>query len=455
MRSIRRRLTRELLGAAMLLLGVAWLAFFFIARDELIEQFDDALRAKALAVAALAQPGRGQWQLAGSGGLSRDFGAAHPRDFFEVWAADGSPVLRSASLRGGDLAPPPSAGRVAWNLTLPTGRYGRGLALPFQSGRDGARARLAVASDRGGLDEALGELLWSAAIGGVLLLGAIGLGVPRILGRGLRPLDRLGEEVARIGPDSLSARLPSDAVPDELRPIILRLNALLSRLEQSFERERRFSADLAHELRTPIAELRSAAECAIKWPEARELSADRETLAIARQMEGIVDRMIALARGEQGQIEVRSADLPLDSLAREAWRPFADRAAVRNLRVRLELPPARVRADENLLRSVLHNLYDNAVDYTPAGGEVQVSIDGAPGPPRLTIGNTVDGLEPADVGQIFDRFWRKEAARSARSHLGLGLSLSRVFAQAMGWTLSADLQEGGRRIVFVLAAASR
>ncbi|MBC7367206.1 MAG: ATP-binding protein, partial [Undibacterium sp.] len=107
-------------------------------------------------------------------------------------------------------------------------------------------------------------------------------------------------------------------------------------------------------------------------------------------------------------------------------------------------------ADPVLLRSILGNLFDNAVDYTPAGGTIGIGLAAtAQGGVAVSVVNPAEGLEPADVARLFDRFWRKEAARTGGSHVGLGLSLARTFATAMGWTLTAALE--GRRLGFTLA----
>ena len=462
MKSIRRRLTRELLLVALVLLGGGWVAFFLAARTELIEQFDATLRARALTLTTLAVREGGHLRLEAADRLGRDFSLARPRDFFEIWDAGGAPALRSDSLEGADFHPPASSSNrgVIWDLELPRGRGGRALAVYFQPriegertgpAGDGGRALLAVAGTREGLDEALTELQAIAAAGGILLLAAILWGVPRVLRRGLRPLDDLARQVSGIGADSLALRVDVAGLPAELRPIAGRLNELLARLEASFERERRFSADLAHELRTPIAELRSLAECALKWPDAREPSTDRDVLASARHMEMLVTQLLALARGEQGQVQARLVKSRLDEAVREAWAPFAARASARSLQLGLELPPVSAAVDPFILRSILNNLFDNAVDYTPAGGDIRVSVEAAAGNgARLRLANTVDAFEVADLPLLFDRFWRKEAARSGQQHLGLGLPLARTYALAMGWSLSAALEPAPSRLVFTL-----
>ncbi len=459
--SIRRQLTRELLGAFLLLLSGALAALYFGARDEIIEQFDDALRAKALAINSLAVPQDGGVRLDATDQLFRSFSREHPRDYFEIWDAYGKPQARSDSLAAADLPPPdrPLTHPRVWNLTLPDGRPGRALALKLTlepvkqspSSSPPAELTLVVASDSAPLVEALQELLSIGVVAGVLLAGVTVWLVSRVLHRGLQPLNRLGEQAAQIDAASLTTRFATSTLPAELQPIAGRLNELLARLEISFERERRFSADLAHELRTPLAELRSLAECALKWPETREPTTDREALAIAVQMQAMVASLLSLVRGEQQQLGAQLQTIDLAAMAEEVWRPLTARAGERQLKVTWELAPAQAPADAALLRSILGNLFENAVDYTPAGGAVRIQIESTNTGAQLRLRNSTDNLAADDVAKMFDRFWRKEEARSGGKHFGLGLSLARMFAQAMGWTLTAALDDQ-RRLEFTLAA---
>jgi two-component system sensor histidine kinase QseC len=273
-----------------------------------------------------------------------------------------------------------------------------------------------------------------------LLLAVTAVVVPRVLSRELSPLHQLADQAARISADSLATRFPTEALPGELTPISSRLNDLLGRLEQYFERERRFSADLAHELRTPIAELRSMAELALKWPEAREAQADREVLAIAMQMEGIVARLLALLRSEQGQLSVVRENVALGPLLERVWQPLAKKAAGKQLDVARDLPDTEcIETDPVLLRSILSNIMDNAAEYSPSGGIVRIAAVVVGGTFTLEVTNTVEHLSPDEVPKIFDRFWRKDAARSNNEHSGLGLSLSRAFAQVLGYELTAAM----------------
>ncbi len=455
MKSLRRQLTRELLLALALLLGAALLLIYGVMWVQLNRAFNSALEARALGISALVEQENGRVQVDFSEKLLRGFNIERARRYFELRDTRGALIARSPSLQGNRMNPPPGPATetpVYWDLTLPNGRDGRAVRFLFRPksasehpASGPAMAELIVAVDREDLDEDLGGLFFAVAGCGGLIFLVVLFVVPRVLRRGLAPVDRLGEQVMRIDAGSLSGRLEADSLPGELQPITGRLNDLLARLETSFERERRFSADLAHELRTPLAELRSLAECALKWPESRDPATDRDTLAIALQMEALVTRLLTLARGERGQLAVRLEAVELAPFVAATWQPFAARAAARGLRLQLAVAPGATAADPVLLRSILANLFDNAVDYTPAGGEITVVSDAAGG---LRLANPAGDLTAEDAARLFDRFWRKEAARTGGEHAGLGLSLARSFAAAMGWRLSAAIEAG--QLVFLL-----
>lgn len=460
MNSLRQQLRRALVGTLAVLLGAALVAITIMVWDELLDAFDTALQAKASAVAALVEEREGRVRFDFSPEFLRGFGGERSRNYFQIWNSADESIARSPSLREENL--PRQVGERAgrarfWNLTLPSGRPGRATGYEFTpQGSDGRSRRnarvlqLVVATDREELNGTLVKLL--AAVGGcgVLLFAAVWFAVPLVLRRGLAPVDRLGEAVARIDANSLDARFSVETLPAELRPVGERLNDLLGRLAESFERERRFSADLAHELRTPIAELRSLAECALKWPESRGPRNDSDTLAIATQMEGLVTRMLALARGERGEMTVELESVVPAEIVETVWRLHAKRAAERGVQAKFALTAASVNADAFLLRSILHNLLENAADYAPEGGELRVTDEVTAEVYRLQVANPAGDLTAADVSRMFDRFWRKEAARSEGKHSGLGLSVSRAFATAMDWRLGARIEDGW--VVFVLEA---
>lgn len=153
--------------------------------------------------------------------------------------------------------------------------------------------------------------------------------------------------------------------------------------------------------------------------------------------------------GLKGQLHVKLETIPLAPLMTETWSRFAERATEGNLRASVNLDAAEARVDAALLRLILKNLFDNAVDYTPSGGVIEITMRHAEERPVIMVANSTSDLEPGDLPKMFDRFWRKESARSGGLHLGLGLSLSKAFTEAMHWSLTATLAED-RRIIFHL-----
>ncbi|MBI4324512.1 MAG: sensor histidine kinase N-terminal domain-containing protein [Chloroflexi bacterium] len=454
MTTIRQQLTRKLQLTVGLLLGAGGLGVYLCARTALLAQFDAALRAKAQAITTLTERKGSLLEIEFSDEHMRGFEAGG-RDFFELWQAGEKPVERSRSLRDAHLPlrhGTPEA-PLTWNLTLPNGRPGRAVGLKFrpQDSDDQpqeaapADAILVVACLRHDLDRTLATLQLVLAGSGLLLLMATALVVPRVLRRELTPLQRLAAEAGRIDATSLSARFPTEGLRGELAPITARLNELLARLEDSFERERRFSSDVAHEFRTPVAELRSLAELAIKLPDARATDADHQTLAVALHLEAMLNHLLALARGEQGDLSSQGERVALAPLVQDVCEQFKAKAAARQLTFNRCIPPAAsADTDPALLRSILTNLVDNAVEYAPLGGTVNVEASADEGLFTLRVVNTVEHLEERDLPHLFERFWRKDAARSPDGHTGLGLSLARVFAQLLGCELAASFAGPGR-----------
>ncbi len=456
MNSIRSRLTRNVLSVVLLLLTGGVAALCWVAYDGALNLFDDMLEARAESIMALTERRDGRIEVGLNEAMRRSFSGDDSPDrlYFQLWDHDKKTIKRSPSLGDDDRLPRrtgPIDDPEEWDMTLPDGNRGRALGVRFRpyeadSGRSrGKEIYLVVASDREDLDETLIRMIALAVVWTGLLVGTTLWVVPRVLRKGLRPLEQLGEQAAGIDAGSLGTRFATAQLPVELRPITGRLNELLDRLEESFERERRFSADLAHELRTPLAELRSLSESALRWPDRRDPRMDDDVLAISLQMERIVAHILALARGEQGQLAPTLEPVDLKAMTEEVWRHFAARAAGRGITVVLQVEAVTARADRALLRAVLVNLVENAVDYASSGTEIGLRVGGEAGRVSVAVTNEAAELGAEDVRRLFDRFWRKDASRSGGGmHVGLGLSLARAFAQSMGWTLVASREDDGR-----------
>jgi two-component system sensor histidine kinase QseC len=414
MNSIRRQLTARLFFGFCLLWLAGGGAVFWIVRGQLTREFDQALRAQAQTLVSLTDVNE-------EGKLELDITGDNAPKHFQVWLPD-----RSTLRRSGPTDLPHQLG--TFDCLVDNSR-GRAFGFRFTPRQEtgpivGPELTVVVARPRRELDHLL-NLLGAALLAGAVIVPLVaGTLVAITVRRGLLPLNALAERAASIDAQTLGNRFPAN-LPAELQPIGERLNDLLARLEASFVRERRFSGDVAHELRTPIAELRSLAEVALKWPD--EPLPVRDALEIARQMERIVTQLLALARVEVGS----------QSIGRE---PIALRLLLEELagnRARLEVAnDCIVQTDRNLLAGVLSNLLDNAEEYTPAAGTIEVRFAGD----TLTIANNPVDLSAEDLPHLFERFWRKETARTGGEHAGLGLALAQAYARALGLKLNAELR---------------
>jgi two-component system sensor histidine kinase QseC len=251
---------------------------------------------------------------------------------------------------------------------------------------------------------------------------------------GLRPIAALAKQVTRIEAASLGSRLPAAGVPPELAPIVEQTNSLLARLQAAFARERRFSANVAHELLTPVTELRALAENAVRWPEDNEATAGFAPAALdtARQMERLVNTLLALARSERGELRLQCDAVDLVGLLREIQQKLSGRIAVRNLSLEWLLPTeAIISADRAACESILQNLIENAVEHTPPGGWIVCRLERDGAAFALTVVNANVDLTPDDLPRLGEPFWRKDAARTDRTHAGLGLALVQALSAAL------------------------
>ena len=462
MKSIQRHLVASQLATVLGIAAVVGLFLYVHARERLIEGFDDALTAKAQAVEGMIvrQPDGG-FELNPLLNAMPEFRAKKHTAYYEAWVADGEVIAKSPSLRGHDLArlPMPSGANRIQNIQLPSGdSTARAVTLRFVPALDAddetashspplprripapVAVMLVVAQDRHDLD----KTLWM--FGSSLLLGAAFLAIGTVISiiltvrQGLHPLRRLASEANRIDAGSLHYRFPTAGVPMELLPIYATLNGLLTRLNDAFTRQRRFTADAAHELRTPIAELRAMAEVALKWPEdASPRQNYLDALAIADQMERLVGALLDIARVESGVQSVRVDTVDLCDLVHQAWKVYEQEALAKALSVRFQIGPALVECDRALLLPLVSNLLSNAVHHARSGGWVECRDVGDGDFHELTICNTCDNLSSDDLPYLFEPFWRKDASRSSNVHAGLGMSLVSAYAAALGIPVRAAL----------------
>jgi len=274
----------------------------------------------------------------------------------------------------------------------------------------------------------------------ILLAGAGGYLLAR---RSLSPVVVMGAQASRIGSENLYERLQVQNPRDELGQLATSFNELLDRLNQSFDRQRRFVADASHELRTPVAILCGEAEVTLAQ-EHRTEHEYRESLQIlreeAKRLKHIVEDLFTLARADAGQHPLAPSDFYLEELAAECSKNVRTLASAKQITVSCEsageLP---IHADEALLRRMLMNLLDNAIKYTPSSGSVSLRSSEENGMYRLTVEDSGPGIPAELQPRIFERFFRADKARSRgetdSGGAGLGLTIAAWIAGAHGGRL--------------------
>ena len=249
----------------------------------------------------------------------------------------------------------------------------------------------------------------------------------------LRPI-RAAEEAARsVGGRNLAARLPEHAMPAEIRPLVQAFNGVLQRLEQSFQEQERFIANAAHELKTPLALARARIEAGLDDEGTRaQLLRDLDTMG--RQ----VQQLLQLAQVADSQALRTTSVRPLE-VARKVLDHLAFKANRSDITLHLEESevPVRIEADEGALFVLLRNLVENAVDFSPPGSVVKVSL----GPTGVRVDDQGPGVPREYRAQVFERFWR--APGQTRPGLGLGLALVQEIAVAHGWRVDCGETAGG------------
>ena len=315
--------------------------------------------------------------------------------------------------------------------------------------------------------ESLREILAYVVPIALMLAGIGGWFLAR---QSLSPLAAMVDRARKMSAENLSGRLPVANPRDELGRLAETFNDLLSRLEASITAQRQlmgaqrqFMADASHELRTPVATTRTAANVALQQSHREELEY-RDTLAIIEQqaarLSRIVDDMFTLARADAGTYPLRLMPMYLDEVVEDVVKAARVLASARDVSIDAATSPSAVfTGDEELIRRLIVNLLDNAIRYTPAGSTVRVDLDQAPGGYALSISDHGPGI-PVDVQpHIFERFYRADAARTRREGAdggaGLGLALARWIAEAHGGHLTlARSSEAGTTFTALLPTPS-
>lgn len=447
MNSIRRRLLAGLAAAMILGWGALAALVYHEAEHEVQEVFDAHLAQYARVLQSLVTGVAGMAPAPPA--ISRPpvisaYSEEHPtlghkyerKLVFRVWSTSGGLLMQSAAAPMID--PPAESG---YGAELFDDHDWRTFALVD----DTLRVWVAERDDVRG--ETVDHIVFQQLAPGVLVLPLIAVLVWMVVGRGLSPLKRVAAEVAQRSPAQL-APLTIDKVPEEIRPLTDALNSLFARLRQAFERERRFTADAAHELRTPLAAIKTQAQVALAEtdPEARRRALENIVRGSDRASR-LETQLLTLARLDpDAQRPVTLARIDVVEVAREVVADATPIALEKDVELALEGTPSAIApADPELLSVLLRNLVENGVRYTRAGSEVVVTIGVEQSAVRVAVDDAGPGIPETERARVFERFYRMLGTGVSGS--GLGLSIVQRIADLHRATVTlGESPQGGLRV---------
>jgi signal transduction histidine kinase len=427
---IRVRLTAAFALAMVLVLAAAGLFVYLRLKEDLDDNLHAALETRARAVSSAG---------------SADAGAAEEGEegFAQLIARDGSVLDTSGGLQGPALTSAEleraESDEVVIDKRLPgIEATARVLARPADRPPD---AVVAVGQSLADRDETLSGLAASFAIGGPIAVLLASIAGYLLAATGLRPVEAMRRRARKVSLSRAGERLPLPAAHDEIRRLGETLNEMLDRLERSFERERRFVADAGHELRTPVAIVKTELEGAMRTGDYGPQVRAALTAAIEEcdRLAQLAEDLLVVARSGEGELPVRPEELSARTVLEDVRARFEDRAAQRNRSIRVEVENGVVVSGDPLrVRQALGNLVDNALRH--GDGDIVLRSRRANPGVELEVSDRGAGFEPAIADRAFERFARGDEAR-ARGGTGLGMAIVRAVAEAHGGR--AEIVPGG------------
>ena len=258
-----------------------------------------------------------------------------------------------------------------------------------------------------------------------------------IVGEGLKPLVQIAGAIRRRAPSSLDP-LPERGLPEEVTPMVSELNGLLGRLREALDKQKRFTADAAHELRSPLTALQVQLDMVARARSPEESRAALDSLRAGMRRAGrLIEQMLTMARVDPEAAGETFGDVDLGSLATSVAAELEPLAEAKRIALTLkQLDAVKLHGQPQALRTLIRNLVDNAIRYTPTGGQVLLSIENLQGEVLLQVEDSGPGIPPEERARVFDRFYRLPGSHAEGS--GLGLAIVQQVAHAHDARVTLD-----------------
>lgn len=431
--SVRVRLT---LWYTVILAGIVlalFLAVFFSVKASLFRHLDRDVESEFQAIVQGLAEEPNELSEFETEGAGRTFQVLKVNDvLFET------PAFRQSGLRVADPATPTPArtvkSRAGTRFRLKTGPAGPDLALTVAMTEEPVRSVLRTLM-----------IIFMLALPAGLILAALGGSI--MAGRLLRPVELMAARAEKISTENLSSRLPVEDPRDEFGRMANVINRMLSRLEEGFERLRRFTADASHELRTPLTVIQSVGEVALQ--ENLDAAAYRDRIGsmledVAR-LSRLVDSLLTLTRADARALALRRKEIDAARLVTQAVEDMRPLAEEKRQALSLSAAgPVPIQADEATLRLALVNLLDNAIKYTPTSGTIVVKLRIRDNETFIEVADNGPGIPTEHTGRVFDRFYRVDQSRTGQAGgAGLGLAIAKWAVEANGGRIELENRESG------------
>ena len=446
--SVRTRLTLWYAGVLAFSLIAFALVIYYAAGNIFHDRQDESLRSTAQTVASAYVEELGETHSLSTAGQVVLAEITFPNRYVQLTDNTGKPIAASANLSGSNIAIPSPifADARARGFSHTTVNGLRVAVVPLSS--DQSLGYAAVAESLSVIEDGQRELRRDFFAGVPLVLLLASAGGYFLARKSLAPITAMNSQTQRISAENLSARLDVTSPRDELGKLATTINDLLARLENSFKEQQRFIADASHELRTPLAVLRGETEVALG--KSRTVEEYQQSLTLiqdeAERLSRIVEDLFILARQPVNtRAALNTARLSLNDAINDCARAAQVLAIRKGVRLKLEndFPAIVLNGDEELIRRLILNLLDNAVKYTPAGGEILLALTRQNGNAEIIVRDTGIGIPEAAQQRVFDRFYRVDKARArAMGGAGLGLSIAQWIVEVHGGEINVASAPG-------------
>lgn len=431
------------------------LTAFKIIEQWLLDGFDNNLLTKARVLITLFEKDEDGFEFEFADEIMPEFSRTESPEYFQFWHQNGDNFEKSESLFDSEL---PYAEELVLNhrfedIILPNGHRGRMVQIGFTPHLDDdfiagdnlsstENLVLVLAREKISLE----TLLRTIAIVFFLTIPSILLIIASIIRfaviRGLKPLDEVNTQLSEINGHDLSKRIVIQSPAVDLEGVVSVLNQVLDRIQQSFQREQRFSSDVAHELKTPIAELMNMAEVAAKWP----LKVNHEEFYIdalnsSKKLQLIVDSLLEMARCKTGGMQFAFTNIDLQCQINSILLKYEQSALEKDIVFDNNMKEdLQINTSELVLDMILSNLLSNAVEYSAVDSHIEIDQWLESDKVTLSISNQVRNLEIEDLPHMTESLWRKDQSRSSDNHIGLGLTLVQAYCEILELEMDIRLE---------------